>query len=376
MMDRIARFIHWPGAWTLVMLAAATALSGCSSPGFYTQAIRGQYDVLAHRRPIDRVIAETNTPPSLREKLRLVLELRAFARDQLQLPVGDQYSRYVDLHRPFVVWNVHAAPAFSLRPKKWWYPVVGRLNYRGYFSEEDARTFASRLTRNHYDVYVEGVEAYSTLGWFSDPVLNTFIHHNEMELAEILFHELAHQRFFARGDTDFNEAFATAVAEEGVQRWLNARGDPSLQEEYARHRRRQKEFVDLVLQTRDELAQIYGESGDEAKGTSGNSKSEKDRRASGKAAVSVRFSAALAGLRRQWGLPPKMVETALFREINNAHLNTVATYYRLVPAFAALLRDCGGDLEEFYRRIKSVRRKTDVERRKQLDQALVSNPPK
>ena len=375
-MDRIARFIHWPGAWTLVMLAAATALSGCSSPGFYTQAIRGQYDVLAHRRPIDRVIAETNTPPSLREKLRLVLELRAFARDQLQLPVGDQYSRYVDLHRPFVVWNVHAAPAFSLRPKKWWYPVVGRLNYRGYFSEEDARTFASRLTRNHYDVYVEGVEAYSTLGWFSDPVLNTFIHHNEMELAEILFHELAHQRFFARGDTDFNEAFATAVAEEGVQRWLNARGDPSLQEEYARHRRRQKEFVDLVLQTRDELAQIYGESGDEAKGTSGNSKSEKDRRASGKAAVSVRFSAALAGLRRQWGLPPKMVETALFREINNAHLNTVATYYRLVPAFAALLRDCGGDLEEFYRRIKSVRRKTDVERRKQLDQALVSNPPK
>src|SRR5687767_6056930 len=223
--------------FAVVVLAAV--LSGCQTVSYYTQAIRGQYQIFANREPIEKLIANTNTPPALREKFRLVMDLRRFAETNLAMPVNGHYNRYADVKRRFVVWNVHAAKEFSLEPKTWWYPIVGRLKYQGYFSEAHANRYAKKLEEKGLDVYVNGVEAYSTLGWFKDPLLNTFIHHGETELADILFHELAHQRVFASGDTDFNEAFATAVAEEGVRRWFKDK--PAMLEEFRVHQRREED---------------------------------------------------------------------------------------------------------------------------------------
>src|SRR5438477_3789439 len=176
----------------LLVLAVALAVSGCQTLSFYGQAIQGQLSILVHERRIEKLLAEPQTPTRLKEQLQLFQHLRAFAENQLKLPVDKHYRKYVDVHRPFVVWNVEAAPEFSLEPKSWWYPLVGSLEYRGYFSKDAALKYGQSLTKRGYDVYVGGVEAYSTLGWFKDPVLNTFIFETDPELAEIIFHELGH----------------------------------------------------------------------------------------------------------------------------------------------------------------------------------------
>src|SRR5437870_13051214 len=184
--------------------------------GYYLQAIRGEFQILVHRHSIEKLIANSKTPVTLKQQLELVRRLRTFAGTELKLLVDGNYEKYADVHRKYVVWNVQAAPPFSLEPKVWWYPFVGRLACRGYISEKRAREYGSRLAKQGFDVYVDGVEAYSTLGWFKDPLLNTFIYDGEPELAELLFHELAHKRVFANGDTDFNEAYATTVGREGA----------------------------------------------------------------------------------------------------------------------------------------------------------------
>jgi predicted aminopeptidase len=223
-----AKFPRW--VWAVCVLAAL--ISGCHTASYYQQAASGQLEILSKREPIAELLADSQTRPALRDKLQLVLDLREFAEHELRLKTDGHYLLYADLGRRFVVWNVYAAPEFSLEPKKWWYPVVGSLKYRGFFSEEDAKRYGADMAKQGYDVYVGGVDAYSTLGWFKDPVLNTFIHHSPPELAELLFHELAHQRVFAKGDTDFNEAFATAVGEEGVRRWIAAHGDAEMRAQY------------------------------------------------------------------------------------------------------------------------------------------------
>ena len=212
--------------WALGSLLLGVGLSGCSTTQFYWQAMKGQVSLIANQEQIEKVIARTDTTPALREKLQETLDLRQFAETELRLPVNGQYRKYVDVQRRFVVWNVHAAPAFSLEAKTWWYPLVGRLKYRGFFREDAAQKLAAEITAHGDDAYVGGVEAYSTLGWLKDPILSTFIHHESCDLAEILFHELAHQELFISGDTDFNEAFAVSVAQEGTRRWLRSRKSP------------------------------------------------------------------------------------------------------------------------------------------------------
>ena len=346
---------RWNRLWPLCLLAALVLLlPGCQTAGYYAQAIRGQGEILAHRRPIDKLLADPQTPPPLQEKLRLVLRLREFAARELKLPANGHYLRYVELHRRFVVWNVEAAPEFSLKAKAWRYPIVGRLTYRGYFSEAAAQRYAASLARRGLDISVEGIEAYSTLGWFKDPVLSSFIHHHETALAEIIFHELAHQRLFISGDTDFNEAFATAVAEEGVRRWLHAQGNPAAWERYEINRRRHGEFLQLIDETRRELEVLY---------TSGQSAVElKRRKAEIFTALRTRYEqrqGAWAGTRDydEWFALP----------LNNARLNTVATYYDLVPAFQRRLAANDGDLEKFFREIKALAKLAKAERHRRLE---------
>ncbi|MBI5783517.1 MAG: aminopeptidase, partial [Gammaproteobacteria bacterium] len=210
---------------SLTLLLLLAVVSGCASPGYYLHAVSGQIEILNKRRPVEEVLNDPATTPQTRQQLKLVRRLRDFASRELGLPDNDSYRSYTDLERPFVVWDVFAAPELSLEPKQWCFLVAGCVPYRGYFARDEAEQFAADLKQDGYDVYVGGVPAYSTLGWFNDPLLNTFIHRSEPELAGLLFHELAHQKIYVSGDTTFNESFATVVELEGVKRWSQQNGN-------------------------------------------------------------------------------------------------------------------------------------------------------
>src|SRR5215510_11553431 len=210
------------GALTTLLL-----VSGCSSVKYYAQAVSGHLEVMWLAVPIEERLREADTPPPLKDKLARVLVIRDFASRELGLPDNDSYRRYADLGRPYVLWNVFAAPEFSVAPIQSCFPFAGCVSYRGFYSEEAATKHADALAKQGDDVYVGGVTAYSTLGWFSDPVLSTFVNYPEPEVARIVFHELAHQEVYVKGDTVFNESFAVAVEEEGLRRWLEREGTPA-----------------------------------------------------------------------------------------------------------------------------------------------------
>lgn len=365
---------------TLAALALAAFLQGCQTLGYYKQAVQGECQILAHRQSIAKLVADPQTPSDLKAKFQAVLEIRQFADKTLRLPVDDQYLRYVDLHRPYVVWNVHAAHEFSLEPKNWWYPFVGSLKYRGYFSESGAHRYAKTLQKNGWEVYVEGVQAYSTLGWFKDPLLNTFIHEPACDLAETLFHELAHQRIFISGDTDFNEAFATAVGEEGVRRWLGAKGEPGQYEKYAAALARNEQFVQLIMKTREELASFYGDKSTPEGLVRQNipKEQEKPELRRGKELIIARLRESYAKLKAQWG-GMSGYDGWFARPLTNAQLNTVATYYDLVPGFRALLQKNGGDLEKFFGEIRALGKLSKNERHRRVkaaEELLTGQPTK
>jgi len=334
------------------LLLLSVLLSGCGSVGYYTQAVKGHCQVVSRQTSCDKLVANTNTAPELKAKLELANALCTFAEQDLDLPTAGAYQRYADLERPYVVWNVYAAPAYSLEAKTWWYPFVGSLDYRGYFNEDAAHKYAGKLEKQGLDVFVEGVQAYSTLGWFRDPLLNTFLYHPEPILAEILFHELAHQKVFVSGDTDFNEAFATVVAKVGVRRWLEAQNDVTLLEQYEAALERENAFVQLVQQSRSELETLYA--------VEPNTDLEADKQR------------VINGLRQDYEV--LLVQTDLYKgyeawfaeNLNNAKLNSIATYYDLVPAFDRLLASHDGNLEAFYAAVHGLTKLTESERQEQL----------
>jgi predicted aminopeptidase len=350
---------------SLVFIVAA--VSGCQTIGFYSQAIKGQYQIFAHQELIDKLIADPQTPAKLRSQLELVQQLRAFAKDQLKLPVDGHYRKYTDVHREYVVWNVQAAPEFSLQPRTWWYPLVGSLEYRGYFSEKGARNYGARIAKKGDDVYVDGVEAYSTLGWFKDPILNTFIGRRESDLAEVIFHELGHQRVFARGDTDFNEAYATTVGQEGARRWLRASGKTNLLEKYETELHRNDQFVHLIMSTREQLEKAYGDTLDKdgkvkAAATPPSSPAELKQ---AKERIFAELRANYQKLKESWDGYPGYDEW-FSRELNNAQLNTIANYYDFLPAFERVLAMNGNDMEKFYVEVERLSKMSKDERHQWL----------
>jgi len=328
--------------WRAVILACACllmilALSGCQAIRFYSQAAAGQYEILAHQRSTDDLIHNPATDPKLKAQLELVKRIRLFAGQQLKLPPDGNYLKYVDLHRPFVVWVVTVAPRLSLDPKTWWFPIVGSASYRGYFSEAGAHRYASIWDKKGWDTYIGDVPTYSTLGWFHDPLLNTFIFESEADLADTIFHELTHRRLFVAGDTEFNEAFATMNAEEGVRRWYQTSADARAYALYMQDLRQEKDFVKLVMATRDELQRVY----DDTRLPEGG---KLQRKAETMARMRVNYTK----LKQTWGVSKSGYDHWFDKPLNNAQLNTVAAYYDLVPAFQALLRAKGGDLPTFY----------------------------
>lgn len=341
------------------LLAVATA--GCQTARFYSQAVAGQWEIVAKRQPIEQILSAPEAPEDLKRQLQLVRELCAFAERDLDLPAKGQFTRYADLERPFVVWNIHAAPPASLEAKSWWYPFVGRLEYQGYFKRELAVDYARRLRDQGLDVFAGGVTAYSTLGWFNDPVLNTFVALPESELADLIFHELAHQRVFVPGDTDFNEAFATAVAREGVRRWLEYKGDAGATERYRRDRAAEDAVVALILSTRNQLQALYAEGRKAAAADISTTK----------ASIIAELRKGYEALKQRW---PDYgdYDDWMAAPINNAQINTVDTYYDLVPGFLARLAQLEGDLPTFYADTKAMRRISKIERRDRLTAAALA----
>jgi len=325
------------------------ALIGCESLNYYAQALSGQMRILKKQKPIERLLTEAQTPENLKNKLELILEIRKFAEKELSLPAEEHYLTFVELERPFVLWNVYAAPEFSLLPKEWCYPIIGCTVYRGYFSKKDADDYAGRLQNEGYDVYVAGVAAYSTLGWFDDPVLSTFIHQNDIELAGIIYHELAHQRLYIEDDTTFNESFATAVEQEGLRRWLAKKNNPGAFSAYQTNYQRHQRFIQLVMKYRGRLERIY--TGD---------LSTPDKRVA-KAEEFDRMREDYRQLKQEWKGYSGYDEW-FGHQLNNAQLNTVYTYYDLVPAFLKILDAGGGDLKLFYDKCEELAEKSKEER--------------
>ncbi len=340
---------------TLAFLLAATLIfSGCQSVRFYRQAVAGQFQIFNHQRSVAKLLADPKTPESLKVKLARVLKMREFADKELKLPIKNQYLNYVDLHRPFAVWTVSAAPALSLQPKTWWFPIVGRASYRGYFSREGAKQYGDLLEKKGWDVSIGGVETYSTLGWFRDPLLSTFMDEPEEEIADTLFHELAHQKLFIAGDTDFNETFATAVAEEGVRRWFLAQGKPEVFARFQTKHQHEVRFVKMVLAAQKELGTVYE---DPTLST--------EEKLARKKEIIARLQKNIAGLKTEWGGDTSF-DGWLNHPINNARLASVATYYELVPAFHELLRTSGGDMVKFYAAVKTLGNMTKEKRHLEL----------
>jgi predicted aminopeptidase len=319
----------------LIMLLCLATLPGC----YYMQAAKGQWELTRKRQPIEEVLASEDTSPELAARLRLVQEARQFAVDELGLPDNDTYRTYADIERDYVVWNVFAAPEFSMRPKTWCFPIVGCVSYRGYFARDDAEREAQRLEQEGFDVAVGGVAAYSTLGKLRDPVLNTMMNWDDVQLVSVLFHELAHQVLYVKDDTAFNESFATAVEEFAMLRWLSSRGLQSQKDEYLARRRLRQELMDLVAAARSDLQAIY----------TGDVAVEEKR-----AAKSARFEALRQAVDEHLESAGRKPGSWLAGELNNARLVSMSLYEGRLPEFRALLASCDDDLACFYEEARNL----------------------
>jgi predicted aminopeptidase len=329
----------------LIAGAAAGLLASCSTLNYYSQAAQGQFELLSDAKPIDDWLADPDTNPRLRHRLETARQIRRFAVQELGLPDNDSYKNYAALHRPFVLWNVVATPELSLKPLQWCFPVAGCVNYRGYYNKADAQDYARELRAQGRDVEVGGVPAYSTLGWFSDPLISTFINYPDAELARMIFHELAHQVVYVAGDSQFNESFATAVEQAGVERWLERFGNPAMREAFERYSARKHDFLALLLKYRRELEHTYATHQPDA------------QKRSAKAHLFARLKDDYQLLKASWG-GYAGYDRFFAEPLSNAHLASIATYSDFVPAFRELLQR-ERNFPAFYR---AARRIANLER--------------
>ena len=325
----------------ILLIFCAVCVSACSVTGYYLDAINGHANILNQQRPVEDVLNDQAVSPLIREKLLNLVEARRFASNELLLLDNDSYRQYSDIKRQFVVWNVVATRPLSLKPKQWCYVFVGCMSYRGFFDEEKANNYANELQQQGWDVYVGGVKAYSTLGWFDDPFLNTMLYASEASRVGLLFHELAHQQVYRKNDSTFNESFATTVEQEGLRRWFMNKGNKKNYEDYLQASQRDQQFHQLLLKTQIELRKIYSRNiGDLDKLRYKNKQFQQ-------------LKTDYRQLKISWE-NISAYDAWMAKDLNNAHLALIATYNKLIPQFQTLLNRSGNNLEHFYQEVKNL----------------------
>ena len=325
-----ARYIHTTSLGVVVLFA----LSGCTSCGYYLQAAGGQFEIWQRQQSIDRLLAQHDLPAALRSKLELVVKARQFAASQLALPDHGSYHSYADIGRDYVVWNVIAAPELSLTAHPSCYPMLGCLDYRGFFKQANARLYATTLQARGFDTFVGGVAAYSTLGWLHDPLLSSVLRWDSQRVVDTVFHELAHQRLYIAGDTTFNESFASAVAHAGMALWLGPQSPPY--QRYVREQARETAFIALLRDYRERLAATFA-----APLPASHKRAEKAR-------LYGALRSAYGELKARWG-GANAYDQWMDNDLNNAKLVSLAAYHDDIAAFNGVLTRCARDFAQFYR---------------------------
>jgi predicted aminopeptidase len=339
------------------MLVPMLALAGCEMASYYLQAIGGHMSIVNRAQPVDRLLADPATPDILRNRLAVSVRIRDFASRELKLPENGSYRSYSDIERPYAVWNVVAAPEFGLSPVLSCFPVSGCVAYRGFYAKDAADRYAAGLRAAGNDVFTAGVPAYSTLGWFDDPLLSTFIRYADADLARLLFHELSHQVVYVKGDSTFNESFAVAVEREGVRRWLRAEGKDAALQAFLDGQQRTRDFGQLLAAARERLRALYKED------------LPVEAKRARKAEAFADLKAAYERLKRErWGGFGGYDRFMVREEPNNALLASFATYTEYVEAFEKRLAASGGDMAAFYERVKQLAALPQAEREAQLKQ--------
>lgn len=326
----------WINGLMLLVLSAITLTScvGCSGLGYYGQAVGGHLSLMNQREPIDQLLKDGNLSSRRQQQLEQAVQIRDFASRELALPDNGSYREFVELGRKAVVWNVVATPEFSLTPEEWCFPFAGCVRYRGYYSQQDAKDFAASLDDQNYDIYVSGSGAYSTLGWFDDPLLSTMVDRGKLRMAEVIFHELAHQQLYVKNDSTFNEAFASTVGEYGVRKWASTYAPEGL-EKYDKALARKADFIALLNKTSKKLKALYAT--DQSAILMRQSKQE----------IFNTMRLDYAMLKQSWN-GYTGYDRWFARPLNNARLASIATYRDRVPDFARWLKQCGSDFPRFY----------------------------
>lgn len=342
----------------LAYIAMGLLLCACSSVRYYAQAVQGQGELMLHRQSAAGLVRDPATDPALAARLSLALTARRFASQRLHLPDNRSYTRYVELHRPYVVWNVFAAPRYSVDALPQCFPVAGCVAYRGYFRQADAEADAARRRADGDDVWVGGVPAYSTLGWFADPILSSMLRWDDDELDSTIFHELAHQLIYVKGDTAFNESFATFVQTEGLREWRQSRGLPAQED---RAQALDTGFTRQVLGLRERLQALYASGVDAA------------AMAAGKQREIAAFRQRYAQWRARDWPGEHRYDAWVTAPINNARLLPFGLYDQWTPAFAVLFREADGHWPRFYARVRQLAKLPAVRRQQQLQSLLAAS---
>ncbi len=330
------------------------SLVGCSSINYYSELISGHMEMVNNTQETNEILQDKKVSEETKRKLKLVQGAKQFAFQELKLPQNDSYSEYVDLKREYVLWNVVAAPELSLNAYQSCFLIVGCMNYRGFFIKDSAEKFAEKLRAQGYDTAINGVAAYSTLGWFDDPVINTMMRWRDTQLVGLIFHELTHQKIYIDDDTTFNESLAVMVQHEGIIRWLSQAADQDAIEKYKKFRWRRKGFLKLVRDTHNELKQMYDSP------IADNLKREKKRN------IFEKLLTNYASLKEVWG-GYRGYDKWFSSDLNNGKLSLVSTYNYYVAGFNRILKEkCQNNIDCFYREVENLSQRTAAERLKVL----------
>lgn len=322
-----------------IALFAVLLLGGCSSLDYYGQLAGGQLSLLNARKPVATIIADPGTDPALRDHMIKSQQARVFASSHLHLPDNRSYRLYVDIGRPYVVWNVFATDEFSLDAVSQCFPIAGCVAYRGYYNPSDARGEAALQRLAGKDVYLSGVETYSTLGWFDDPIISSMLYWGDERLAALIFHELAHQLFYVKDDSEFNESYANFVEQEGGRQWRVARGLPPEKQSDSKQR---DQFTQLVLDARERLKALYAQP------------LPPEVMRARKAAEFERLRSDYRQMRDSRWAGDHRYDPWVNAPMNNAKLLPFGLYDQWVPAFAALYKQVNGDWPAFYSEVKRL----------------------